>query len=377
MRSRTSSAGPYCPTDYAADLRSRAAWQAGQFFEKLGEKELAGQLYRAGSSPQCNERLVRLLYGAGEKADAEDLLRRMIDDPASDGEFVFATDFYARKFGGRRTGSCTELLARRHHGSPSTTPIAAIRRRASPVCMRREGLPGVLRREHALARLFGLLFWDELFESGQLHSSFDWLPHCLKDRSFVRVFATQIDDEARCRRSRQCSSDLLLRTIAAKLGTSQRRLRLGSRRRRRSAAAAGREPTGKGRRTILRSMCEDFRDMRDGFPDLMLEKDGVSHSWRSRPKETLSAAINSRGCGSFGNAGIRAEIGRVDYRFDPEQDYVVVDIETTGSWASGDRITEIGAVKSSQPSGRRRMAFADKSAAVHSGKNNAAHRHHE
>ena len=40
-----------------------------------------------------------------------------------------------------------------------------------------------------------------------------------------------------------------------------------------------------------------------------------------------------------------AEIGRVDYRFDPEQDYVVVDIETTGAWSSGDRITEIGAVK--------------------------------
>ena len=58
--------------------------------------DLARQLYRAGSSPECNERLVRLLYGAGDQADAEDLLQRMIDDPASDGELVFATDFYAR-----------------------------------------------------------------------------------------------------------------------------------------------------------------------------------------------------------------------------------------------------------------------------------------
>lgn len=47
----------------------------------------------------------------------------------------------------------------------------------------------------------------------------------------------------------------------------------------------------------------------------------------------------------LGDAGIVAEIGRADYRFDPEQDYVVVDIETTGSWSNGDRITEIGAVK--------------------------------
>src|SRR5690554_7274224 len=28
--------------------------------------------------------------------------------------------------------------------------------------------------------LFGLLFWDELFESGQLSSGFDWIPHCLR-----------------------------------------------------------------------------------------------------------------------------------------------------------------------------------------------------
>jgi DNA polymerase-3 subunit epsilon len=47
----------------------------------------------------------------------------------------------------------------------------------------------------------------------------------------------------------------------------------------------------------------------------------------------------------LGTAGIIAEIGRVDYRFDPEQDYVVIDVETTGGWASSDRITEIGAVK--------------------------------
>jgi DNA polymerase-3 subunit epsilon len=129
--------GPDYPSDYAADLRSRAAWQVGQFFEKLGETDLARQLYRAGSSPECNERLVRLLYNAGNKGDAEDLLRRMIDDPASDGEFVFASDFYARKFGGRRTGSCTELLRAGvtltvddvHRGNPEAGVAGVMRRR--------------------------------------------------------------------------------------------------------------------------------------------------------------------------------------------------------------------------------------------------------
>jgi DNA polymerase-3 subunit epsilon len=124
--------GPDCPSDYAADLRSRAAWQAGQFFEKRGETDFAKQLYRAGSSPECNERLVRLLYGAGNKEEAEDLLRRMIDDPASDGEFVFATDSTlgnSAVAGPDRAPSCFARASL----SRSTTFIAAIRKRASPV----------------------------------------------------------------------------------------------------------------------------------------------------------------------------------------------------------------------------------------------------
>jgi len=208
--------GPSCPSDYAANLRSRAACQIGQFFEKLGEKDLARQLYRAGSSPECNERLVRLLYGAGDKTDAEDLLRRMIDDPASDGEFVFATDFYARKFGGRRTGSCTELLR------AGLTLIVDDAYRGNPEA----GVAGVMRRrgyrvffaENTLWHsLFGLLFWDELFESELLHSSFDWVPQCLNDRSFAHRFAAQIDSKLKAVRSGS-GFNLLLRPIAANWG---------------------------------------------------------------------------------------------------------------------------------------------------------------
>jgi DNA polymerase III subunit epsilon len=334
--------GPDCPSDYTADLRSRAAWQVGQFFEKLGETDLARQLYRAGSSPECNERLVRLLYGAGNKADAEDLLRRMIDDPASDGEFVFATDFFARKFGGRRTGSCTELLR-----AGVTLTVDDVYRGNPEV-----GVAGVMRRggyrvfftENTLWHsLFGLLFWDELFESDLLHSSFDWVPHCLKDRSFARRFAAQIDNKLDAVRSGH-ALNLLLRPIAANWGrpngifawdhvdVDALRLLLSG-------------ASGEGVATIVRSLCQNFRDMRDGFPDLMLEKDGVVSFMEIKAEGDVIRRNQLTRLRQLGNAGIRAEIGRVDYRFDPEQDYVVVDVETTGSWASGDRITEIGAVK--------------------------------
>lgn len=334
--------GPVCASDYAIDLRSRAACQAGQMFEKNGANDVARQLYGSGSSPDCHERLVRLLYHEGDKTAAEMLLRQMIDDPASDGEFIFATDFYARKFGGRRTGLCTELLR------SGRTMIVDDIFRGNPEA----GVAGVMRRqgyrvffaENVLWHsLFGLLFWDELFESGHLHSGFDWVPHCLKDRSFARLFAAQIETKLAAIRSGGALS-IILKTVAGKWGRlngifAWDHVRIDALR------ALLEDAEVDGIAAIVGLMSDDFRAMRDGFPDLMLVKDGAVSFMEIKAEGDVIRRNQLTRLRQLGNAGLTAEIGRVDYRFDPEQDYVVVDIETTGSWASGDRITEIGAVK--------------------------------
>lgn len=334
--------GPACHSEYAAELRSRAALQAGQYFEKRGDSDLAERLYRSGTSSDCHERLVRLLYAQGYKASAEELLRGMIDDPASDDEHVFATDFYARKFGGRRTGLCTELLRAgrtitvddTHRGNPEAG-VAGV--------MRRQGYRVFFAENTLWHSLFGLLFWEELFESGQLHSGFDWMPQCLKDKSFSRRFAGQIEAGLSAVRTGNALA-LILRTIAAKWGrpnalfawhhVDAEALR---------ALLSGADPAGVA--SILRAMSDDFRAMRDGFPDLMLAREGKVSFLEVKAEGDVIRRNQLTRLRQLGHAGLSAEIGRVDYRFDPDQAYVVVDIETTGSWASGDRITEIGAVR--------------------------------
>ncbi|WP_225130638.1 MULTISPECIES: 3'-5' exonuclease [unclassified Bradyrhizobium] len=335
-------AGPTCGGEYAAELRSRAAHQTGLFFEKAGEKDLTRQLYRAGSSPECNERLARLLYGQGERAEAEELLQRMIDDPASDGEHLFATDFYARKFGGRRTGLHTELLRAgrvitvddTHRGNPEAGVAGVLRREGAKVFHAENGL------WHSL---FGLLFWDELFERSQLPSGFDWLPQCLKDRSFRRLFAPSIDEKLEAIGSRRALPSLL-RTVAQRWGRANGifawdHVQVEALR----ALLDGADPAGVAK--IVGAMCEDFRGMRDGFPDLLVVRGGNVSFMEIKTEGDAIRRNQLTRLRQLGAAGIVAEIGRVDYRFDPEQDYVVVDIETTGAWSSGDRITEIGAVK--------------------------------
>lgn len=334
--------GPICRTDYATDLRGRAAHQAGLFFEKNGDTDLARLLYRAGSSSDCNERLARLLYNEGDRAGAEELLKRMIDAPASDGEHLFATDFYARKFGGRRTGLYTELL--RSGRSITVDDI----HRGNPEA----GVAGVLRREGAAVyyaenvlwhTLFGLLFWDELFESAQLPSGFDWVPHCLKDRSFRRLFASQIDEKLTVLASGK-ALPAMLRTVAARWGRPNGifawdHVQVEALR----TLLEGADPAGVAR--IVRAMCDDFCDMRDGFPDLMVVRDGRVSFLEIKAEGDVIRRNQLVRLRQLASAGVVAEIGRVDYRFDPAQDYVVVDVETTGAWSNGDRITEIGAVK--------------------------------
>jgi DNA polymerase-3 subunit epsilon len=333
--------GPECTTDYASALRNKAAHRIGLYFEKQHETALAIQLYRAGSSTECNERLARLLYATGDKSGAEELLRRMIDDPASDDEFMFASDFYARKFGGQRASACTALL---RAGSTIAVDDAW---RGNPEA----GVAGALRRqghkvyfaENTLWRcLFGLLFWEELFETGQLHSSFDWMPQCLKNKTFMRSFGQQIESKLTAVQS-QTALTSILRSIAAHWGKPNGifawdHVDIDALR-----ALARACPLGVA--AMLRLMGEDYQAMRDGFPDLMTEMGKSIAFVEVKAEGDVIRRNQLTRLRQLNNAGIRAEIARVDFRFDPEQDYVVVDIETTGSWSKGDRVTEIGAVK--------------------------------
>jgi DNA polymerase-3 subunit epsilon len=334
--------GPLDNGDYARSLRDRAALAIGRFFEKQDQPQRAIECYRLVNAPECNERIVRLLYASDQKDEAKALLERMIDDPGSDDEHHFAADFYARKFDGRRTGACTELLR------ASREVIIDEIHRGEPEA----GVAGVLRREQFEVHfaenllwhnLFGLLFWDELFESGQLHSGFDWVPHCLKDRSFARIFEQPIAAKLEAIRERK-ALPLILKPVAAHWGkpngifswqsidieTLKTLLTFGN-----ANAIAG----------ILGLMANDFRSMRDGFPDLMLVRnEQVSFAEVKAQGDAVRRNQLTR-LRQLQSAGFEASIIRADYRFDTEQIYVVVDIETTGGWGASDRITEIGAVK--------------------------------
>jgi DNA polymerase-3 subunit epsilon len=143
----------------AAALRDKLAYRLGRKAEKAGDTYGALRLFQTGDSAQCTERSVRILFASGQKDEARRYLERCIDDPGSDEEWLFARDFYERKFGSKRTSVVTDVLRaaetididESQSGSPE---------RAAADYFERTG-HRAFRVENSLWRtFFGLYFWD-------------------------------------------------------------------------------------------------------------------------------------------------------------------------------------------------------------------------
>jgi DNA polymerase-3 subunit epsilon len=95
----------------------------------------------------------------------------------------------------------------------------------------------------------------------------------------------------------------------------------------------------------LRRYCEDYANARYGYPDLfVIDNDGPRFVEIKTEGDHLRRNQMLR-LEQLRSAGFRADVVRIQWVLDPEQVYVVVDVETTGGRAEQHRVTEIGAVK--------------------------------
>jgi len=328
--------------DYVQTLKGRAAHSIGRHFERQGRDDRAIGVYRHVPTSENNERLVRLLWKQGARDDVQALLERMIDDPFTDDELTFASDFYARRFHGQRIGACTSLLrkSRRlsideiHRGAPESGVMTNLKR---------EGWR-VYHAENVFWHvLFGLIFWEELFEKSKPSSSFDWLPQTLRDKTFYKCFEDSITHKLDAARQGKILP-LILKTIASHWDKPNgifgwNHVEIDEIRDFLENAPEA------ALSQMLNLLAQDYLALSDGFPDLVLVRDG----------EVMFSEIKAEGDAvrrhqltrlrQLQSAGFNAEICRVEYRYDPDQVYAVVDIETTGQHRDIGRITEIAVVK--------------------------------
>jgi len=296
-------------------------------------------------SHPSRERQARLLYKWNRVEDAKNVLEAILLDPSCDEELLFAEDFFARKFGKQRTGTLTDILK---NSKCVTLSDVYLKKPELGVInlFEKQGYAGHFVENYLWVGLFGLIFWDELFLSptAKLFNPFERRPVDLMGPDFYNRNEVLIESKLVQMNDYTAIEFIILKTVTEHYGKMNDLFQW-------SANLAPlvldfvKKARSKNVAHILRMMARRFDTYHSGYPDLMLEKNGeisfieVKAEGDSLKYKQLSKARLLR------EAGFDVDVLRVKWQSDPNQTYVVVDLETTGGAPQSHRVTEIGAVK--------------------------------
>lgn len=325
------------------DKRHRTLHHLGRQLERVGDTATALKVYRASDRFPSTERTARLLVQNGEREEAGEFLSKLIDDPSCDEELLFAEDFYERKFEKKKTGRLTSLLRDARvisldESSRDRPEAAAVR------FFQKEGAEAVHGENLVWNQIFGLLFWEILFETedAAIHNEFEIRPNGLRSDSFYQNFGNRI--ESVLAQSPDAMIRRLLATWEAKADTPNGLFPWYPDIFEAACRLVELAPDG-AIAAILLDMAKNHKLSRSGFPDLMIFRDDqVSFAEIKAEGDTIrrNQLVQME---RLRNAGFPVEVIRVQWTVDPDQEYVVVDVETTGGAAQWNRVTEIGAVR--------------------------------
>ncbi|MEP6341826.1 MAG: exonuclease domain-containing protein [Maricaulaceae bacterium] len=334
---------PEC--DISTASHDKLLQKLGGMSERLGDIETALKLYGLSDHPLCNERIIRLRYKRGDKDWCRVRLERLIENPGSDDEHNFAEDFYQRKFKKKRTSQVTDILRQgevlKLDEAFKNSPERAAQRYYSS-----QGYTVYFTENRLWRTLFGLLFWEELYcaKAAALHNSFENVPTSLKTGVFYSQFETKIETKLSSLSSASNSYLQILKTVSRHHGTPNGIFRWSGKSIDLIKTLIEVAPSA-ALVEILRRMAKDYKATRDGFPDLMLIKGDVLRFVEVKASGDVIRRNQLTRIKQLRAAGIQTDIARIDWVIDPNQIYVVVDVETTGGRPGLHRITEIGAVK--------------------------------
>ncbi|WP_261591314.1 exonuclease domain-containing protein [Pseudoalteromonas holothuriae] len=338
-----------------ADLGVQANYQKEKVFYKLAcllEKShinLAMQLLEQCTSAKAQEKWVRLLYTQGEHECCKASLEAILNTPNDEHLLLFAKDFLLRKFAQKRTSILTDLLREHSHIIAIDEAYKGNTEQGMIAHYKRNGVCAWHTENHLWLALFSIVFWQELYESE--HSmpcnEFERYPQMLKLNHFYDTLGAKIDEKLLLINSTNDFKSWLLKQATFYYG-QQNALFNWNDKVLEQLLILAQYANVKKLTVLLKAMAKDFKNLKDGFPDLMvLERDSLRFEEIKAPGDSLRrnqlVSINQ-----LSLCGFDVDIQRTSWQFDPNQSYAVVDLETTGGKKELDRITEIGIVRIEQ-----------------------------
>ncbi len=336
---------PEADGDQAERDKEKLVFELGRICERHGDLDTALFIYDHSPSHACIERVIRIRYQRGDTKWCKQALEHLMDDPDSDEAHSFASDFYARKYKKKRTSALTDMLRdseviRLDEGLKHVPEYAIKRHFESKDSV-------VAHAENAPWRMaFGLLFWEELFQSSGsgLHNPFDRMPASLRNGGFYNKYQSRLERKLDTLTDQRSTQLMLLKSMTANYGTPNGIFRW-DRGIFETVKLLIKTAPSSGLAEIFRQMAMSYTSMKDGFPDLIcVSGDELRLVEVKAPGDVIRRNQLTR-IRQLKAAGFSVDIARIEWDVTADQTYVVVDIETTGGKGGHHRITEIGAVK--------------------------------
>lgn len=296
--------------------------------------------------PKAQEFWCRKAYLQGAKEQVRTRLFKIIDDPSSDKLLQFAEDFLARKYKQKRTSVLTDKLRNNNRHLHLDENYKGAVEQGAIAYYQARGISAWRTENFLWQNLFGLCFWQELFELEGLGlaTPFDYLPICIKHHEFYHVAHQQIDERLACIQQSKDLTALLIKNAAKYFGKKQGIVHWHPNIVENLQVLVKHAPL-EGLKMQLLQMCKNWQLYHDGYPDIMVLEGNQLRFEEIKAQGDSLRRNQLMQMQSLERAGIKVDITTVDWSVDPMQPYAVVDIETTGGRAGLHKITEIGVVK--------------------------------
>lgn len=315
-------------------------------FELLANNPVkAIEVWRSSNHPKAIERWVRESYTSQDRDLLKQELKKMKSQSMPAAQRVFIEDFYARKYQGERTSIYTKMLRE------SNTVIELDESFINDVeqgvieLYRQQEQQAYFTENHHWRVLFALTFWDLLFSKNQVqHNEFDLLPASLKDGGFYSQNKPAIVACLSLLDSPKDANEHFIKLAARHYGSANGIFRWNSNLLESIQPCLHYAPVGSIAKVLL-AMAKDYRNCKDGYPDLMIIQNGVLRFEEIKAPGDILRANQLLSIIRLREAGLEVALSQVRWASNPNQIYAVVDIETTGSSKNNSSITEIAVVR--------------------------------